>query len=117
MKQGGSHRAVGALLVAASYFGCAAVPDIRFVDDTAETGPNILGDGGKIDGSKDGSSGQDATTSCTTPSPGGGAPCCGNVWCIGECGGANCDLCAASCQAGEFCCGKTGNVMCKPRCP
>ena len=117
MKRGWSQRSVGVLLVAAAYLGCAAVPDIRFVDDSADTGSSILGDGGTTDGAKDGSSGQDATTSCTSPSPGGGAACCGKVWCIGECGGSNCDDCAASCSADLFCCGKMGNVMCKPHCP
>ena len=111
-------RAFSATLVALSYVGCASVPDIRFVNDGAETGPDAGGDGPKSDGSKDGSSGdQDATTSCTSPSPGGGASCCGQVWCIGDCSSANCDLCASSCQAGLFCCGKMGNVMCKPHCP
>ena len=106
-------------LVTFAYVGCASVPDIRFVNDGAETGgPETGGDGPKTDGSKDGSSGgQDATTACTSASPGGGASCCGQVWCIGDCSSANCDLCASSCQAGEFCCGKMGNVMCKTRCP
>ena len=105
-------------LVAVVYVGCASVPDIRFVNDATETGADTgAGDGPTTDGSKDGSSGHDATTTCTSPSPGGGAACCGQVWCIGDCSGTNCDLCAASCQSGEFCCGKMGNVMCKPRCP
>ena len=111
------------LLVTASYVGCAAVPDIRFVSDSAEGGADAdagaATDGAKTDGntSNDGSVAPDATPSCTTASPGGGATCCGAVWCIGDCSSANCDQCARSCQAGEFCCGKTGTVMCKARCP
>jgi hypothetical protein len=98
----------------------AAVPDIRFVSDATDTGPDGAPDGGgKTDGdaSTDGSS-TDAATSCTSPSPGGGATCCGDVWCIGDCSSTNCDQCATrGCLAGEFCCGKVGNVVCKTRCP
>ena len=123
MKAGASQRALlqrvlAALLVATAYLGCASVPDLRFVSDATETGTDGSDAGAKTDGpSRDGSTGQDATTTCASPSPGGGAACCGEVWCIGECSGTNCDQCAATCQAGEFCCGKVGNVMCKPRCP
>ena len=110
-------------LVTAWYLGCASVPDIRFVSDVPEGGPDDAStaiDGAKTDGSvaNDGSMGGDAAPSCTTASPGGGATCCGDVWCIGDCSSTNCDLCAnRGCQTGEVCCGKTGNVVCKTRCP
>ena len=103
--------------VALSYLGCGAVPEIRFVDDgadgAADTGAT---DGPKTDGANDGS--LDGAGACTTASPGGGATCCGDVWCLGECSAFNCDQCAArGCQAGELCCGKPGNVVCKTHCP
>ena len=114
-------RAVAAstLVVAASYLGCAAVPEIRFVDDSVfEGGGDASTDGPKTDGSGDGAIDRDGATACTTTSPGGGATCCGTVWCVGDCSSVNCDECAnRGCQSGEFCCGKTGNVMCKTRCP
>jgi hypothetical protein len=109
------------LLVTASYVGCAAVPDIRFVSDAAEGGTDASTSAdAATDGnaSNDGSVVRDAAPTCTTASPGGGATCCGDVWCIGDCSSANCDQCASKgCQAGEFCCGKMGTVVCKTRCP
>jgi hypothetical protein len=116
--------AASTLLVTAAYVGCASVPDIRFVGDSPNTGD----DGGDAstdgataadgDGGSDGAVVRDAAPACTTASPGGGATCCGTVWCIGDCSSANCDDCAnRGCQTGEFCCGKTGNVLCKTRCP
>ncbi|HSO34425.1 MAG TPA: hypothetical protein VLT33_17950, partial [Labilithrix sp.] len=59
---------------------------------------------------------------CVGASPAAGATCCGTIWCGGDCNQANCDQCAqkattASCQAGDSCCGKTGNVLCKKQCP
>lgn len=121
MKRARALAATAALTaVTAWYLGCAAVPDIRFVDDSADSGADTGADGANADGngSGDGSVFRDGTAACTSPSPGGGATCCGDVWCIGDCSSINCDQCASrGCQGGEVCCGKTGNVMCKTRCP
>lgn len=123
----GAATALGAtatLLAAACYAGCEAVPDIRFVtaDGAAEARSDApTGDGGATD-SSDGSARDADASSCTGPSPGAGATCCGTVWCEGDCAQANCDLCAqkavsGGCLPGDVCCGKTGNVVCKRQCP
>jgi hypothetical protein len=89
--------------------GCAAVPDIQFVpDDARADGPP--GDGGR-DAPVD-----TGPVTCTAPSPGVDAVCCGASWCVGDCGGSNCGVCAAKCSPSEVCCGKPGNVLCKDKC-
>jgi hypothetical protein len=91
--------------------GCASVPDLRFVPDDAGSRADAS-DGAPRD------SGRDASGQCTGASPDPGAVCCGPVWCVGECAGSNCDDCALKgCASGEVCCGKSGNVLCKSRCP
>jgi hypothetical protein len=116
--------AATALLVTAAYFGCAPVPDIRFVADdaggTVDADATKTTDGAPTDGSTtaDAAAASDSAAGCTAASPGGGATCCGDVWCIGDCSTTNCDQCASrGCQPGEFCCGKMGTVVCKTRCP
>lgn len=107
------------LLVTSLYLGCASVPDIRFVSDATDTDADT-GSGGEAgrNDANDATVSGDGDAACTTASPGAGATCCGAVWCIGDCNPNNCDECAVSCSsAGEFCCGKTGTVMCKTHCP
>lgn len=115
--------AATAFLATAFYLGCAAVPEIRFVDEDASApdggardgGPGTDGGGVVRDGAVDAG---DASLLCTTASPGASAVCCGTVWCLDDCGPQNCDECAKKgCAAGEVCCGKTGTVVCKSRCP
>jgi len=112
------------LLSAAGFAGCEAVPDIRFVgadagDARSDSPP---GDGGPDSSDGSAKDGAVEASSCTGPSPGAGATCCAPLWCQGDCAQANCDECAQKarsglCQADEVCCGKTGNVVCKPQCP
>jgi hypothetical protein len=113
--------AASTLIMTASYVGCASVPEIRFVEDSADSGGgDTIIDGARTDGAggTDGTVVRDAAGTCTTASPGGGATCCGTVWCVGDCSSTNCDECArGGCQSDEFCCGKTGTVMCKTHCP
>ena len=102
---------------------CAAVPDIQFVPDDARSdapGVDAAPDGAGVDGSRDGAAGDAGV--CTSPSPGAGATCCGSMWCVGQCDAFNCDDCAqkarsGACAAGDVCCGKAGNVVCKKQCP
>jgi hypothetical protein len=86
---------------------CASVPDLHFVnaDDAGVDGSSgtETRDGGRND-------------TCSEPMP-EGARCCGTVWCIGACDDSNCDECASRCGAGGVCCGKSGNVVCKGKCP
>jgi hypothetical protein len=103
-------------LGAASFAACESVPDIHFVtDDARADGP-----------AADGPSGQDGSVldarieaSCSAPAPAAGATCCAGsrTWCVGQCDTASCGECAAKCVTGEVCCGKPGNVLCKPSCP
>lgn len=112
------------LLSAACYAGCEAVPEIRFVG--ADAGEASRSDSPSGEGGTDASDGSakdgaDAS-SCTGSSPSAAALCCAPIWCEGDCNPANCDECAVKarsgmCQAGDVCCGKTGNVVCKRQCP
>ena len=106
------------LLVAACFAGCGSVPDIRFVPDDAGATDGQAGGDARADARTDGGGGADASVgSCKAPSP-AAATCCGSVWCLGDCNSMNCDDCAKKgCAADEICCGKTGNVLCKARCP
>ena len=108
--------AAAALLLASSWLGCEPVPELTFVSEEGGT------DGGGRDGStpgdaaRDAPDGGDASSACTTPSPGAGALCCGAVWCQ-DCTQANCEECARrGCSGSDLCCPTGGTVTCKARC-
>lgn len=106
--------AVALAVVAVCDAGCESVPEIRFV--TADAASDAAKDGAGTSDSGTDSSTPDAPV-CSAPPPAGGT-CCGDVWCLDQCGPANCDECARKgCAPGELCCGKMGTVQCKPRCP
>jgi hypothetical protein len=115
-----SSRPLGLVFVViACLLACESVPDLRFVTadagDKEPTGEAGSDAGGKDAGTSDSSKPNPAV--CSTPAPAGGT-CCGAVWCLEECGADNCAECAQKgCAAGEVCCGKTGTVVCKPKCP
>lgn len=93
---------------AASAMGCGAVPDIRFVEDDAQA------DASRSDGTTDSATVDSAPGPCSSQPPVPSATCCGQVWCVGNCGGANCAACeSTSCGSAEVCCGRPQGVLCK----
>lgn len=95
--------------------GCEAVPDIHFVSDDASSDAGGRDADATTDGGAD--TGADAGLRCSGSAPGAAATCCGTVWCLEDCSPANCARCEQKGCPGELCCGKAGNVLCKPSCP
>jgi hypothetical protein len=92
-------------VVAALAAACEAVPTLRFA-----AGLRAVGGGGEDGGSSDA---EDASGPCASGQPPDGAAiCCGQIPCEGDCAG-KCSVCSM-CPAGEICCAKNMNVVCKP---
>ena len=106
-------RDAAAALLLAGALGCATVPDITFVVAT--------GDAGATDATApaDASSESEAATPdaeadvLVPPADGGGFTCPNGTPCEGACTAASCTKCG-TCQAGEVCCAKQVNALCKP---
>ena len=99
---------------------CGSVPDLHFVnDDAGSTSRSDASTSPKDGGSTPDTGASDECGDQGIPAPASDAVCCGGVWCSGNCGEANCGLCAQRCDPGQgqVCCGKGGNVNCKDRCP
>lgn len=97
-------------LLAATLAACAAVPDVRFVDDSASDGGDASADGPVTDGpTLDG-----AANTCPAQVPAYASACCGAI----ACSGANCaTACAdcAKCSPQDLCCPNSqGKAACKP---
>lgn len=101
-------RELATALLLAGAGACAAVPDITFVD--ADGGaPDATA---PTDAASEAAAPDAAADVLVPPADGGGITCPNGTPCEGACTVASCTKCG-NCQAGEVCCAKQVNALCK----